>query len=186
MERLARALSVIQQDMLRNNPNFVKDSVNEATEVLSNMLNNHKCLLEGGVEIQKKLESHPASKKMGIFGRLRSAFLGDTPKKLTKGEKRVAPPQDRLSKKGKRGSPPSYAAVTRGQTPQKDGEWQLVQKKKKRKRRKRFVCLLRRNLKQRGSCRDALRLPGRVMLSQGVGEGRRVLRRDPESHEGEG
>ena len=32
MEKLARALSVIQQGMLRNNPGFVKDSVNEATE----------------------------------------------------------------------------------------------------------------------------------------------------------
>ena len=81
MERLARALSVIQQGMLRNNPGFVKDSVNEATEVLSSMLNNHKCLLESGVEIQKRLESHPASKKMGIFPRLRSASLGDAPKK---------------------------------------------------------------------------------------------------------
>ena len=80
MERLARALSVIQQGMLRNNPGFVKDSENEATEVLSGMLNTHKCLLESGVEIQKKLESHPASKKMGIFRRLCSASLGDTPK----------------------------------------------------------------------------------------------------------
>ena len=53
MERLARALSVIQQGMLRNNPGFVKDSVNEGTEVLSGMLNTHKCLLESGVEIQK-------------------------------------------------------------------------------------------------------------------------------------
>ena len=56
IERLARALSVIRQGMLRNNPGFVKDSVNEATEVLSGMLNIHKCLLESGVEIQKKLE----------------------------------------------------------------------------------------------------------------------------------
>ena len=56
MESLARALSVIQQDMLRNNPGFVKDSVNEATEVLSGMLNTHKCLLESEVEIQKRVE----------------------------------------------------------------------------------------------------------------------------------
>ena len=55
MERLARALSVIQQGMLRNNPGFVKDSVNEAAEVLSGMLNTHKCILESGVEIQKRL-----------------------------------------------------------------------------------------------------------------------------------
>ena len=58
IERLARALSIIQQGMLRNNPGFVKDSVNDATEVLSGMLNTHKCLLESGVEIQKRLESH--------------------------------------------------------------------------------------------------------------------------------
>ena len=75
MEKLARAFSVIQQGMLRNNPGFVKDSVNEATEVLSGMLNTQKCLLESGVEIQKKLESHPASKKMGIFRRLSRRIL---------------------------------------------------------------------------------------------------------------
>ena len=40
-------------------PGHVKDSVNEVIEVLSRMLNTHKCLLESGVEIQKKLESHP-------------------------------------------------------------------------------------------------------------------------------
>ena len=97
MERLARALSVIQQGMLRNNPGHVKDSVSEATEVLSGMLNTHKCLLESGVEIQKRMESHHAVKKMSIFRRLRSTSPGDTPKKLTKGEKRVAPspPEDR-------------------------------------------------------------------------------------------
>ena len=37
MEKLARALSVIQQGMLRNNPGHVKDSVKESTEVLSGM-----------------------------------------------------------------------------------------------------------------------------------------------------
>ena len=42
MEELARALSVIQQGMLRKNPGHVKDSVSEATEVLSGMLNTHK------------------------------------------------------------------------------------------------------------------------------------------------
>ena len=83
MEKLARALSVIQQGMLRNIPGHVKDSVNEATEVLSGMLNTHMCLLESGVEFQKRLEYHLASKKMGIFRRTRSASLGDTPKKLS-------------------------------------------------------------------------------------------------------
>ena len=55
MEKSARALSVIQQGMLRNNPGHVKDSVSEATEVLNGMLNTHKCLLKSGVEIQRRL-----------------------------------------------------------------------------------------------------------------------------------
>ena len=134
MEKLTRALSVIQQGMLRNNPGHVVDSVSEATEVLSGMLNTHKCLLESGVEIQRWLESHPASKRMGIFRRPRSASLGDTPKKLTKGEKRFAPssPEKRIPKKRKGSTSPSYATANRGQTPQKDREWQLVEKKKKK------------------------------------------------------
>ena len=64
--------------------------MNEATEVLSVMLYTHKCLLESGVEIQKCLEFHLTSNKVGIFRRPRSASLEDTPKKLTKEEKRVA------------------------------------------------------------------------------------------------
>ena len=92
MKKLARAFSVIQQGVLRNNPGHVKDSVSEATEVLSGMFNTHKCLLERWVKIQKRLESHPSSKKMGIFRRLRSTSLADTPKKLKKGGgKKVAP-----------------------------------------------------------------------------------------------
>ena len=67
IEKVARALSVIQQGILRNNPGHVNDSVNEASEVLSGMHKTHKCLLESGVEIQKKLKFHPASKNMGIF-----------------------------------------------------------------------------------------------------------------------
>ena len=114
MEKLARALSVIQQGMLRNNPGHVEDSVNEAKEVLSGMLNTHMWLLKSGVEFQKRLEFHPASKRKGVFRRPRSASLGDIPKKLTKGEKRVAPspPEDRLAKKGKGGTSPIYAAAT--------------------------------------------------------------------------
>ena len=39
VEKLARALSVIQQGMLRNNPGHDKDSFSEATEVLSMVTN---------------------------------------------------------------------------------------------------------------------------------------------------
>ena len=73
---------------------------------------------------------------MGIFRRPRSASLGDTPKKLTKDEKRVAPspPEDRIPKTGKGSKFPAYCAATRGQIPQKDGEWQLVNRKEKKKK----------------------------------------------------
>ena len=62
-EKLARALSGIQQGMLRNNPRYGTNSVNEANEVLGGMLNPHKCLLESGVKIQKTMEPHPARRK---------------------------------------------------------------------------------------------------------------------------
>ena len=137
MEVFARTLSVIQQGMLRNRPGYVKDSVKEATEVFSGMFKTHKCLLESGVEIQKKLESHPASKKMCFFQGLRSASMGDTLKRLTKGEEKSVtpyPPEHRLPEKGKEGTSPSYAAATIDRTPQKDGESQMVEKTKKKKK----------------------------------------------------
>ena len=113
MEKLARALSVIQQSMLRNNPRHVTNSVNEATELLCGMLNTHTCLLESGMEIQKRLESHLVTKQMEIIRTSRSASLGDTPKSLTKGKIKAAasPPAERTSKKGRGGSSPSYAQV---------------------------------------------------------------------------
>ena len=117
MEKLAKALSVIQQVMLRNNPGHVKDSVNEATGVLCGMLNTHRCLSESGVEIQKRLEFYPVTKKMGIFRKPHLASLGDTPKNQTKGEKRAAPsvPEERIFKKGKGSSSPFYPQVTGSQ-----------------------------------------------------------------------
>ena len=123
--------------MLRNNPSFVKDSVNEATEVLSGMLNTHKCLLESGVKIQKKMESYPTMKKLGIFQRPRSASLRDTPKNQAKGEKRSAPspPLEKTPKRGKGGSTPSYAEVATSQPPNKGGDWHVVTKKRKKKKK---------------------------------------------------
>ena len=61
----------------KKNPRHVTDNVNEAIEVLHRTLNTHKCLLESGVKIQKKMESHPAIRKLGIFQRPRSASLGN-------------------------------------------------------------------------------------------------------------
>ena len=87
MKKWARALSVIRQGMLRNNPRHVTDSVNKANEVLGGMLKTYKCLLE----IPKKMESHPTMKNLGIFKRPRPASLGDAPKNQMKGEIRSAP-----------------------------------------------------------------------------------------------
>ena len=88
IEKLAKALSVMQQGMLRNNPRHGTDSVNEATEVLGGMLNTYVCLLESGVEIQKRLEFYPVTKQMGIFRRPLSASLEDISKSQTEGEKK--------------------------------------------------------------------------------------------------
>ena len=63
--------------MPRNNPRHVAESVNEATEVLGGMFNTHRCVLESRLEIQKRLEPHPVTKKngdlpettFGVFGR---------------------------------------------------------------------------------------------------------------------
>ena len=91
MKKLARTLSVIQKGMLRNNPGFVKDSVNEATEVLGGMLNTHRCLLESGVELQRRLETHPASKKWVSSGD-RALRLWETPQKPRLKVRRRQPP----------------------------------------------------------------------------------------------
>ena len=111
-ERLARDLSIIRQGMLRNNPCHVTDSVNEAAEVLGGILNTHKCLLESGVEIQKRIESHLAMKRMGIFRRPRPASLGDTPKNQTKGGKMAAPPPS-LGKNAKAGRADHHPRILR-------------------------------------------------------------------------
>ena len=86
MERLARALSIIRQGMLRNNPGHVKDSVSEASEVLSGMLNTQKCFGERGGN-PEKAGIPPRHKKDGHLPETALCVSGDTPKKLTKGEK---------------------------------------------------------------------------------------------------
>ena len=154
MEKLARALSVIQQGMLRNNPRHVTDSVNEATE---------------------------AMKKLGIFQRPRSASLGDTPKNQVKGAKRPAPstPLEKTPKRGKGGSSPSYAEMATSQPPNKEGDWHVVtkkrqkkdvkeKKKKKKEKRRKGQRTLRK--KRRGPppllSQSALPSPGRAMSSR--------------------
>ena len=77
--------------MLENNPQSGRKSVREAAEVLGSLDNTHKHLIKSGVEFQKELESHPITRKIGVLRRPCSASLGDTPKSLKNGKKRVAP-----------------------------------------------------------------------------------------------
>ena len=83
MERLARALSVIQQGMLRNNPGIVKDLVNEATEVLSSMLNTHKHRKRGGNIEEAGIP--PRLEKDGYLSETALCVSGKYPKKADKG-----------------------------------------------------------------------------------------------------
>ena len=83
--------------MLKNNPASVKTSVREAAEVLGSLLNTHKCLVESGMEIQKKLDSLLTIKETIGSQRPHSASLGDMSKQQLRGEKRQASytPEDR-------------------------------------------------------------------------------------------
>ena len=89
-------------------------------------------------ENPKKMESHPAMKKLGIFRRPRSASLGHTPKNQVMEQKRFAPssPLGKTSKRGKGGSSPSYAQVTTSQPSNKEGDWHVVTKKRKKKKKR--------------------------------------------------
>ena len=118
MEKLARALSVIQQGMLRNNPGLVKDSVNEATEVLSGMLNTQKCLLESGVRIQKRNRIPPRHEEIGDLSET-TGVSGRYPKKSGDGAKEIPPPLEKTPQREKVGSFPSYAQVATSQPPNK-------------------------------------------------------------------
>ena len=111
------------------------------------MLNIRKCFFESRVEIQKRLESHPDTKKMGIFRRPRSASLGDIPKKQAKGEKKAAPsaPEEKTPERGKGVSSPACAQVAKSQVSTEKGDWLVVtrkskKEKKKKRRRRRTLC----------------------------------------------
>ena len=108
------ALKVMQDGMRQNTPTTVKTSVGVAAEVLGSLLNTHECLMKSGLEIQKKLDSHPITNKMRIFQRPRSTSLGEAPKSQAKGEKRAAhsPSQEKSPKRWKDGPSPPYAQVT--------------------------------------------------------------------------
>ena len=101
----------------------VKWSVRETAEVLGSLLNTHKCLMQSGAEIQKRLKFHPTSRKMEIFRRPSSVSLGNTPETQFRGKNREAPfsPGERIAKKGKGSTSASYSEATRSQTPKEVG-----------------------------------------------------------------
>ena len=138
MERLSMALKVIQDGMRQNTPTTVKTSVGKAAEVLGSLLNTHECLMKSGLEIQKRLESHPATKKIRIFQRPHSASLEDTPKSQAKGEKRDAayPLRKKLLRGGRAARHPRIPKCLRArpQIKKRTGKWsQSVAKKIKKK-----------------------------------------------------
>ena len=115
MEKLDLTLKII---CLPEHPSYNQTSIEEALEVSDSLLNTHKFLSRSGVKIQKRLESYPASRKMGIFRRPRSASLGCVPKTVEGGEEGSAlSPEERMTKKGKGRKSPSYSEATRSQTP---------------------------------------------------------------------
>ena len=141
MEKLGLSLKIIQDGMCQKTPITVKTIVGEAAKFLDSLFNNHECLMQSGVEIQKRLEPHSATTKMGIFRNPRSASVGDTPETKSKGEKREAhsPPEERMAKKERAVHRLCIPEATRSQASKEIGEWQLVEeeKRKKRNRKKR-------------------------------------------------
>ena len=74
-----QVIQVIQDGMRQNTPITVKTSVGEATEALDSLLNTHKCLLQSGVEINKTLEFHSTSRKIGNFPKTQVSISGRYP-----------------------------------------------------------------------------------------------------------
>ena len=87
IEMLGQAIKAIQDGMRKCNPAPVKSSFGEVAEVIGTLLNTHKCLVESGMEIQKRMDSQPAVRKVLAPQRPRSASLGDTLKQPPRGEK---------------------------------------------------------------------------------------------------
>ena len=137
MEKLGISVRVIKDLILRNNPAPVKSSVAEAAEALDSLLNTHKCAMQGGIEIRKRLKSHLVSRKMEIFWRHRSASLGESRKTLSNGKKREAPSplEEQIAKKGKGSTSPSYSEATISQAPKKLGNDNWLRRKNAREKR---------------------------------------------------
>ena len=166
MKKLARALSYIRQGMLRNNPGHVIDSVKEATEMLSGMLNTHMCLLEN----QKRLESHPASKRWVSFGD-RALRLWEILQKSWQrrwGELFLLPSRIGFPRKVRASHRQHTLRPPEARRHKRMGNssWEKKGKEKKRRREESFLCPLRRILMLMGRYRSALWPPGRATQSE--------------------
>ena len=71
-----------------------------------------------------------AMRKIGILRRPGSASLGDAPETPSKGQKKqvLSPTDERIVKKGKGNTSPSFSEASKSQTPEEDAEWRLVKK----------------------------------------------------------
>ena len=140
MERLAKALSIIQQGMLRNNPRHVTDSVNEATEVLDRMCSTPMgSSLKAGWKSKRDWNPIPPRKRWRPSGdhlwRLWEIFQKSR-LRVKKGS--PLPPQKKTAKRGKGGRSPSYTQVAKSRLRLKKGtgKWSRGRVKKKKKRRR--------------------------------------------------
>ena len=142
----------------------MKDSVNEATEVLSATLNTQKCLLESGMEILGEAGIPPRLTKNGYLPESALCVSVSYPWKADKGGEEGCPFSSRGSASQKREGWHSAILRCGHQRPDHTKGWGMAAGAKEKKRKK-FPCLPRRILKQRGSCQGALRPPGRATLS---------------------
>ena len=129
IEKLGRARKGIQERMLNSSPGDINSSFGEANSVFSSLPSTHKCLVESGMEIEKRLDSHPAFRKAVLLQR---------------------PEKERIHKKGKSSTSPSYAESPRSQTPKVAGDWKLVGRKRERDKMKK----LREECKGAGSTKE--------------------------------
>ena len=162
MEKLDRALSVIQQGMLKNNPGHVKDSVSER---------------------DAQHPQVPTRKRGGNPEKAGIHVSERYPEKLTKGRRGLPllPPRSESQRKG-RAAHRSLTPRPPESRPHKrmgNGSWwkkmrkiirKIKRRKIKRRMRQKFLCPLRRNLRRK---KGVTSLPDRQVWRryQGVGEG---------------
>ena len=100
MKKLDRVLRVVQEIIIKNSPGSFKSRVGEANEVFSRLLNTHKCLVEGGMEILKRVDAVLTFQKVVLSQRTPTGLTGrnrqkEAPPPPLKRGKHILPPQAR-------------------------------------------------------------------------------------------